>query len=79
MAKQLELKIGKLCFFRENQIGVGKYSSVYKGTFENKKTVAIKRLLKHQSRVDSHLLMNAEGHPNILQYKCIEEEDIEFM
>ena len=79
MAKQLEVSVGKLSFYRENRLGLGKYSSVFKGKFEDKKTVAIKRLLKDQSRVDSHLLLNGGGHPNILPYNCIEEADVEFM
>lgn len=81
MARQLKapVKIGKLSFSRENRLGVGRFSSVFNGTFENTKSVAIKRLLKYQSRVDFHLLMNVGCHPNILQYCCIEQEDVEFM
>lgn len=73
------VSIGKLNLDRKDRIGFGKYSSVFKGKFEDKKTVAIKRLQKHQSRVDSHLLSNGGGHPYILAYFCIEDIDVEFM
>jgi hypothetical protein len=46
------VKIGKLISFsRENRLGVGRFNSVLNGTFENTKSVAIKRLFNYHFNI----------------------------
>jgi hypothetical protein len=73
-------RIGKLSFRRADSIGLGKqHCEVFHGKFENTLAVAIKRMQKKRTKVDSTFYLNTNGHPNIIQYFCTEDDDIEFM
>ena len=78
MSRQLE-KIGKLSFCRADLVGKGRYSWVFRGKYDNMVEVAVKRLEKRESQVESHLFRKADGHHNIIRYFCTKENDIEFM
>ena len=41
--------------------------------------VAVKRLDKYDSQVESDILWKASGHPNVIRYYCLKDNDIEFM
>jgi hypothetical protein len=71
-------KIGKLCFNREDFLGRGRYGTVFRGTLEGVLNVAIKRVEKRFTQVESHFLLKADGHPNVIRYFSTEESDIEF-
>ena len=71
-------KIGKLSFSRGDFIGRGRYGTVFRGKLEGSLNVAIKRLEKRFTQVESHSLLKADGHPNIIRYFSTEESDIEF-
>ena len=78
MSRQLK-RIGKLSFYKDERIGFGNFSSVFKGKFEDIKDVAVKRLLQDKSRVNAMLLTEASDHPNIVQYVCTETINTDFM
>ena len=71
-------KIGKLTFSRADLIGSGKYGSVFRGTYLNAVDVAIKRLDKSHTKIDSTLYLKAHEHQNIIQYFCVNNKDVEF-
>lgn len=72
-------KIGSLAFCRSSLIGEGRYGSIFHGTYETMKHVAVKRVSNRKTKVDSHVFLNVEGHPNIIRYFCTDSSDVEFM
>ena len=79
MSRQLE-RIGKLNFCRSDLIGKGRYGSVFKGRYDRYMVdVAVKRLDKYDSQVESDILWKASGHPNVIRYFCLKDIDVEFM
>ena len=75
-----KITIGKLSFQRTvvDRIGVGTFSSVYRGSFEDVKEAAIKRVQKDRTHLDVHRWGKADDHPNVVRYYCIENGDFEF-
>ena len=72
-------KVGKLRFNRGDLITAnGRYGSVFRGTFRNVVPVAIKHLEKRNARIDCDLYVKAIGHPNVINYFCINNKDVEF-
>jgi hypothetical protein len=71
-------RIGKLTFNRADLIGSGKYGSVFRGTYKDAVNVAIKRLDKRNTKIDSTLYIKAHEHQNIIQYISICNKDVEF-
>ena len=77
-------KISSLEFDRSVLLGKGRYGPVFKGTMEKKKsdkafTVAVRRVEKIETIVDSHLLhKQLTKHPNVVSFFGTEESDIEF-
>ena len=71
------IKIGKICYDPKQVLGHGcAGTSVYKGTFENRK-VAVKRLLPECYTLadrEVELLRDADQHPNVLRYFCTESD-----
>ena len=72
-------KIGKLSFSRSDFLGKGRYGSVFYGKLEGTLDVAVKRVEKRFTQVESKSLLKADGHPNIARYFCTKENDPEFM
>ena len=73
-------RIGKLNFSRLDLIGKGRYGWVFKGKYNKGMIdVAVKRVEKRESQVESLLLSKADSHPNIVRYFCTKENDVEFM
>lgn len=72
--------IGKLCFDRACPVGEGRFGSVFRGTYESTKDVAVKRFRKIKTQVGSAIYLKASvGHPNVIQYFCTESSDVEFV
>ena len=71
-------KIGKLTLNRADLIGSEKYGYVFRGTYLNAVNVAIQRLDKSQTKIDSTLYLKANEHQNIIQYFCVNNKDVEF-
>ena len=74
---QEKLVKGKLSFPRSQIIGRGNTSSViFKGLFEKKTPVAIKRVLKVGTTViEAEHLREHNRHENIVRYYTTEEDD----
>jgi len=58
----------------------GGYGTIYLGIFETAKPVAVKEILfdcveDHMSQLEPRLLLKLSGHPNILQYYCVEKDN----
>ena len=71
--------IGELSIFRSESLGSGRFGTVFAGQFANRVDVAIKRMEKSQTKVDSNLYLKANGLPNLIEYYAINSTDIEFM
>ena len=63
-----KITIGKFTYSRADRIASGMYSSVYRGTFEGAKDIAIKKMLEEKTRIERHRLRKADDHPNIVRY-----------
>lgn len=66
----------------DSAISGGSYGTVYLGLFEETKPVAVKKILRQWDKekkgfteVEPKLLLKLVGHPNILQYYCVEQDD----
>lgn len=68
----------KLKYYNKKKIGKGGFATVFEGLFEGSKPVAIKRIerinVENESsiRKEAELMLNANDHPNILRYYCME-------
>ena len=72
-------KIGKITFSRSERLGKGQFGCVFKGKYgKDLIDVAVKRLVKDETMVDSSLYCKAEGHTNIIKFFCLKKRDIEF-
>lgn len=73
---------GKLIFNRKDFLGKGRYGPVFKGQLKgdksSRKIVAVRRVLKAESIVESHLLHKSLIHPHVVSYYGTFENDIEF-
>jgi len=75
MAQQIIVK-GKLSFPKSEIIDRGNTSSViFKGLFEKKTPVAIKRVLKVGTIVEAEHLREHNRHENIVRYYTTEEDN----
>lgn len=72
-------KIGKTTFDREEKLGKGRFGCVFRGSYGKHREVAIKRIDKSLSQVDSASYRKAEGHSNIIRFFCSYNKDVEFM
>jgi len=71
---------GRLSFMKVNYIGSGQFGKVFRGKYEKAVTVAIKRMEKKKTKVDSRLYKLANDHPNVIQhYYTNKDEDFEFL
>ena len=70
-----KIEIGKLryCFCDQCHLGQGTYGTVFKGRFESKVDVAVKRVDKFLTRVEVDILRMVDGHANIVGFYCVEE------
>jgi hypothetical protein len=77
MAQDATITIGKLSFLRSDIIDRGNTSSViFKGLFEKKTRVAIKRVLKVGTTVkEAEHLREHDRHENIVRYYTTEEDN----
>ena len=76
----MQVEIDKLRFRRSDRLGTGKFGWVFRGKYENVVTVAIKRMEKQLTELDSRLYSIANGHPNIIHYFYTnEDDDFEFL
>jgi len=75
--RQLE-NVGELSFSRADCLGSGRFGKVFTGKLNNDMKVAIKRMEKEKTQVDSILLLKARSHPNIIDFYVTDESDIEF-
>ena len=73
-------RIGRLSINRGSPIGEGRFGTVFRGTYETFKDVAVKRFRKVKTQVDTEIYLKASvGHPNIIQYFCTTGRDVEFL
>lgn len=80
MTRQLET-IGQLSFSRVDCLGSGRFGKVFTGKLTSDDgviDVAIKRMKKEKTRLESILLLKANGHPNVINYYVTDESDVEF-
>jgi len=77
--KKLVKQIGKLsfnkCECKECFLGQGGFGDVYRGQFESKVNVAVKRILITRAEVKDDILLNADNHQNILRYYITETDE----
>jgi len=77
--KKLVKQIGKLSFNKcecnECYLGQGGFGDVYRGQFESKANVAVKRILITRAEVKDDILLNADNHQNILRYYTTETDE----
>jgi len=60
-------------------LGKGQFGCVFKGKYgKDLIDVAVKRLVKDETMVDSSPYCKAEGHANISKFLCLKKRDIEF-
>ena len=76
--------IGRIRFRRTDSIGLGKqHCEVFRGEYAQDakyvRAVAIKRMQKQRTQVDSTFYCKTHVHPNIIQYFGTEDDEIEFM
>lgn len=72
------VSVGTLTFFREDGIGRGKESFVFKGKHKGETEIAVKRVLKESVRLEADMLSQLHNHPNIVQFYAT-ESDNDFM
>ena len=72
-------RIGKVSFNRSTSRGSGRFGKVFTGKYKNAVNIAVKRLKKEDTQVLSKLYLRANGHPNIINYYCTEDSDVEFL
>jgi len=71
---------GSLTLRKVDHIGSGQFGKVFRGKYEKAVTVAIKRMEKKKTKVDSRLYKLANDHPNVIQhYYTNKDEDFEFL
>jgi len=76
----MQEEIDKITFRRSDRLGTGKFGWVFCGKYEHVVTVAIKRMEKQLTKLDSRLYNIANGHPNIIHYfYSNEDDDIEYL
>ena len=79
MAEKKVKKIGKLSYSISDVLKRGRYGKLFLGKYEDYKTVAIKRLDKSETEVDIKTYLDSWGHPNVIQFVCLEKNHLEFM
>ena len=74
--------IGKLIVYLNESLGEGSYGKVFRGLFENRVKVAVKRIDKAKVQFNEQdILMKVDKHEYIVRYYCTEIDrfdDIEF-
>lgn len=71
------ITVGNISFDPNTVIGEGNTSTVYDGKFQNR-DVAVKQIAKTQLQVverEIDLLVKSDGHPNILRYFFVEQDN----
>ena len=69
----------ELSFNRDDQLGSGSYSHVFKGTFKNISPVAVKRIVKLDvTKFEKDIVPTLQIHPNIIRFYGV-EQDADFM
>ena len=71
----MEVEIDKLRFSRSDRLGTGKFGCVFRGKFANVVTVAIKRMKKQLTELDSIIYNIVSHHSNIINYYYTNEDD----
>ena len=65
--------IGKLTVYLNKSLGEGSYGKVFRGMFENKVEVAVKRIDKSKVQFNEQdILIKVDTHENIVRYYCTE-------
>ena len=79
-SEQWHQQIGKISFSTKDNFGEqGRFGSVFKGKFDGKIQVAVKRVNKMVTKVEeSKFYFKVNGHPNVVNYFCIEDSDFVF-
>ena len=71
--------IGKLSFCTCGKpnclLGKGGFGDVYRGKFDGQVEVAVKRVDKFRTKVETDILRKADCHPNILRFYITEEKN----
>jgi len=74
--------IGKLIVYLNESLGEGSYGKVFRGLFENRVKVAVKRIDKAKVQFNEQdILMKVDKHECIVRYYCTEidrYDEIEF-
>ena len=71
---------GSLTLRKVDHIGSGQFGKVFRGKYEKAVTVAIKRMEKMRTKVDSRLYKLANNHPNVIHYyDTNKDQDFEFL
>lgn len=75
---RVEDRIGKIRFCRRDNLGSGRFGSVFQGKYDDKYDVAVKRVVHTDFLVEIDVLKKAQNHPNILRYYG-NDSDVEFV
>ena len=71
--------MGHLSFCQDDCLGSGNFGTVFIGKFKNVVDVAIKQFKKGHIRVETNILLKANGHPNIVNYYDTDTTDMKYM
>jgi hypothetical protein len=72
-------KIGKVTFSRCDRLGKGRFGCVFKGKYgKSLIDVAIKKIVKGETLMDSSQYIKVDGHPNLIKCFCLKKTDNEF-
>ena len=84
MADSIEIKCNKqkktvgrvsFCPCEECFLGEGGFGKVFRGLYESRKDVAVKRVATNTvNNAEADILCRVDTHPNILRYYCTEED-----